>query len=211
MRMISLFSLIVLVFVSAPEAADLYRFAEEDGNVYYTNISGEGRVKIPLTSMKTDNPPSPPFRKGGLGGFDGHFLNERERYEPIITSVSQRFTLDPDLIRAVIKAESNFNPRAISPKGAMGLMQLMPQTAREMGVSNPFDPLQNIHAGVRYLDQLLKAFNQNLPFTLAAYNAGPTRVFSENGIPSIEETRNYVQRVMRYFNEFKKTSKNISS
>ena len=130
-----------------------------------------------------------------------------EAYESIIASAGQRFTIDPDLVRAVIKAESNFNPRAVSPKGALGLMQLMPFTAKEMSVANPFDPEENIHGGVRYLSELLQLLNRNLPLALAAYNAGPERVIGRNEIPSIEETRNYVQRVMTYYKDFKRRSK----
>lgn len=199
------FSIILIIFFlfePAPQAAELYRFSDEEGQIYYTNIPGEDRQKVSLAQKIDDSIPLP--------------INPSEtrnpsqnRFEPIIASASQLFTVDPDLVRAIIKAESNFNPRAISPKGAMGLMQLMSQTAREMDISNPFDPLQNIHAGVRYLDGLLQRLNQNLPLALAAYNAGPTRVLSQKGIPPIEETRNYVQRVMKYYRDFKKKSKNM--
>jgi soluble lytic murein transglycosylase-like protein len=122
-----------------------------------------------------------------------------EVYEPMIITASQRYSVDPNLVRAVIKAESNFNHRAVSPKGAMGLMQLMPETAQKMAVANPFNPEENIHGGVRYLSELLQLLDRNLPLALAAYNAGPERVIGRNEIPSIEETRNYVQRVIMYY------------
>ena len=191
MRILFLFLLIFIYSIPAPEAADLYRFVDEEGGIYYTNVPGRGRMKVLLPIKKTiQNSMSSPY-------------SDTKAYEPIIESASQRFTIDPDLIRAVIKAESNFNHRAVSPKGALGLMQLMPATAQEMAVTNPFDPEENIHAGVRYLGELLQLLNRDLPMALAAYNAGPGRVFGRNEIPPIEETRNYVKRVMMYYEDFK--------
>ena len=195
MRVLFLVFLVFLFFAPASAAAEFYCFTDEEGMTYYTNVPGDGRVKVPLPIkkpiLKSSSPPS----------------LDIQAYEPIIASASQRFTVDPDLVRAVIKAESNFNPRAVSPKGALGLMQLMPLTAREMSVANPFDPEENIHAGVRYLGELLQLLKQNLHLALAAYNAGPERVVGRNEIPPIEETRNYVQRVMMYYQDFKKRSK----
>lgn len=124
-------------------------------------------------------------------------------YGKVIKSACKRYTVDPDLVRAVIKAESNFNPEAVSPKGAMGLMQLMPDTAREMGVSDPFNPVQNIHGGVGYLSRLLKNLNGDLSLALAAYNAGPERVRTYKGIPPFEETLSYINRVLDYYRIFK--------
>jgi soluble lytic murein transglycosylase-like protein len=191
MRIISLIFLVFLYSVSASAAADFYCFTDGEGNTYYTNVPGNGRVKVPLPIKKTLSKPSSPSSL------------DIAAYEPIITSAGQRFTIDPDLIRAVIKAESNFNHRAVSPKGALGLMQLMPETAQEMAVANPFNPEENIHGGVRYLSKLLQLLDRNLPLALAAYNAGPERVVSRNEIPPIEETRNYVKRVMMYYEDFK--------
>ena len=191
MRILFLILLIFFAFGPALTAADLYRFMDEEGGIYYTNVPGKGRMKVLLPIKKTiPNSMSSPY-------------SDTKAYEPIIESASQRFTIDPDLIRAVIKAESNFNHRAVSPKGALGLMQLMPFTAKEMSVANPFDPEENIHGGVRYLSELLQLLDRNLPLALAAYNAGPERVIGRNEIPSIEETRNYVQRVMMYYEDFK--------
>lgn len=205
MRILFLLLIFFLFLFSAPvpEAVELYRFADDEGNQFYTNIPGEGRQKVSMT-QKTDV--STPLLIYSPETQNPH----PHPVEPIITSASQRFNIDPDLVRAIVKAESNFNPRAVSPKGAMGLMQLMPRTAREMGVSNPFDPVQNIHAGVRYLDGLLQRLNRNLPLALAAYHAGPTKVLNRKDIPPIEETRNYVQRVMRYYMDFKKKSKKLN-
>lgn len=122
-------------------------------------------------------------------------------YHQIILSKAQKYKVEPSLVRAVIKAESNFDPIAISHKGAMGLMQLMPYTAKSMDVRNPFDPEENIEAGVRYLKYLLDKFDGNLTLALAAYNAGPDTIERFGGIPPIQETRQYVRRVLSlYYN-----------
>ena len=184
-----------MLSVTTLHAADLYTFIDEEGNTYYTNIPGEGRMRVPLPVKKSI---SEPLFKHSQNG---------EAYEPMIVTASQRYSVDPNLVRAVIKAESNFNHRAVSPKGALGLMQLMPETAHKMTVTNPFNPEENIQGGVRYLSELLHLFNWNLPLALAAYNAGPERVIGRNEIPLFEETRNYIQRVMAYYKNLNRNHK----
>jgi len=116
-----------------------------------------------------------------------------------IDQAASRHNVDPNLVRAVIKVESNFNPNAVSRKGAMGLMQLMPQTARQLRVANPFDPQQNVDAGVRHLKQLMENYGGDVKLTLAAYNAGQGAVARSAGVPRFSETRNYVKRITQLY------------
>jgi soluble lytic murein transglycosylase-like protein len=116
--------------------------------------------------------------------------------DQVVRDASSKRQIDPDFVNSVIKAESNFHPRAVSPKGAQGLMQLMPDTARELQVTDPFDPEQNIRAGAKYLKQLLDRFKGDLPRALAAYNAGAGAVDQAGGIPAIDETKAYVEAIL---------------
>lgn len=116
----------------------------------------------------------------------------------IIREAASRYGVSEDLIEAVIEAESQFNPRAVSHRGAQGLMQLMPQTAATLGVEDPFSPRENIHGGVRHLRSLMDRFDNNVPLALAAYNAGHVAVINHGGIPPYPQTRAYVSRILRH-------------
>jgi soluble lytic murein transglycosylase len=125
-------------------------------------------------------------------------------YGDLIRANARAYRLEEALLKAVIKVESNYNPLSLSDKGAQGLMQLIPATARLMKVSDPFDPADNIRGGSNYLRQMLDQFNGNLDLALAAYNAGPNAVLRHGGIPPFDETRVYVQRVRRYLDEYRR-------
>ena len=128
----------------------------------------------------------------------GHQASQEE-IDASIVMAAARHNVDPNLVRAVVKVESNFNSNAVSRKGAMGLMQLMPSTARSLNVKNPFDPDQNVDAGVRHLKQLLENYNGDVNLTLAAYNAGSGAVARSSGVPRFAETQNYVRRITNLY------------
>jgi len=190
---------LIIIFAPIQVHADVYMYWAEGGSAYYTNVPGQGRWKVclPLKKIK---------EKGEVKGqgavLQTTSVNRGKIFEPVIVSASERFTVSPNLVRAVIKAESNFNEQAVSHKGAMGLMQLMPGTARDMGVNDPFDPVENIHGGVKYLKFLLGALDGDVTLSLAAYNAGPFRVLGYKRLPPIKETRDYVEKVLRYYREY---------
>ena len=124
-----------------------------------------------------------------------------EAYDALIEEAARLYKLDANLIRGVMRAESSFNPMVVSPAGAQGLMQIMPALAEELGVTDPFDPRQNVMAGARYLRQMLDAHHGNLRLALASYNAGPGNVARYKGVPPFKETRNYVKKITEYLED----------
>ena len=183
-------AVLLLVFSFCGSAlADIYRYRDEYGVWHFTNIKKDYKYKI---YIKTPNKTPSQYIKD---------------YEGIIQQAATRFRLDPFLVKAVIKAESAFDENAVSSQGAQGLMQLMPETANELAVEDPFNPEENIFGGTRYLSQLMVRFKQNWQLALAAYNAGPENVESYNGIPPFEETQTFVKRVLSYYDAYKKGKK----
>jgi hypothetical protein len=207
-----LFPLFILAFLLAsefPSAAQMFRYVDKDGVLHFTNVPTlPNQVKTPTMPPYTANlvnHVSPtrtvapkPFYIRSFAATTCNSLNQ-SLFDPHIRFACRQYGLDYNLVKAVISAESAFDPAAISPKGAMGLMQLMPGTSRDLGVVDPFDPIQNIDGGVRYLRFLMDRFNNNVVLALAAYNAGPEAVQKHYGIPPYEETRNYVERVLDFY------------
>jgi soluble lytic murein transglycosylase-like protein len=132
------------------------------------------------------------------------FTAKQQRFGPLIADAAQAYQMDTALLHAVITAESGYDPGAVSKKGALGLMQLMPETARRYGVADPLDPLQNIHGGAQYLRDLLRMFDRDLPLALAAYNAGENAVRKYgNRVPPYRETASYVPKVLKIYNRYR--------
>jgi hypothetical protein len=186
-RLVAAAALTAVVFTTAPAWAEVYRLKAADGTVHFTNA-----------------PTDPQYRRmGGSTGSEVGWLRlpqgDTRPYIHEITEASSRYGVPERLVSAVIRAESGFNPRAVSRKGAQGLMQLMPATASYLGVRNSFDPRENIHGGVRHLRGLIDRFPGNLPLAIAAYNAGEKAVVTYGGIPPYPETQDYVGKVMRLY------------
>ena len=159
-------------------------------------LAGAG---TPWTLQKTME--SPPQAVIDVSESDFRLPSKENRYDYLITEAAQKYDVDVDLIRAVIRAESNFNPRASSPVGAQGLMQLMPALQTDFGIKDAFDPRQNVMGGVRYLRKLLDMHGGNVALALASYNAGPGNVARYGGIPPFRETRGYVKKITGWLSE----------
>ncbi|MEW5744087.1 MAG: transglycosylase SLT domain-containing protein [Nitrospirota bacterium] len=186
--------LLAMLLATGEAKADIFTYQSPDGSVHFTNcpVDKSGRIvykeqQTPKESPKKEAAPVRAKREPSPRSFDLHSLVEEK---------ARQHDMDPQLIKAVIKAESNGNPNAVSPKGACGLMQLMPGTASLLGVADIFDPEENVDGGTRYLKYLLEKFGGNTVLALAAYNAGPKRVEKKWAVPSIPETVAYVKKVM---------------
>jgi soluble lytic murein transglycosylase-like protein len=179
-----------------PAAADIYKFEDSEGVLHFTDAPTDKRFKVFMRDIKKDQRLRTTFRLGGCA-------KDPKEFEPIIDSCAMEYGVDKSLVKAVIQAESGYNPNAVSRKGAAGLMQLMPKTAQDLKVSDSFNPAENIRGGVRYLKFLLDTFKGDVAMALAAYNAGLAKVAKYGGIPPYEETRNYVARVMGYRDSYR--------
>ncbi len=178
-------ALLVIMLCTIAEA-DIYKYEDENGIVYYTDFPLNKRAERVMRSRDS--------KKEDIARTD-----KSSTFRHIVEDKAGKYNLDPSLIHAVIKAESNGNPYAVSRKGAMGLMQLMPSTASDLSVRNPFDPEDNIDGGARYLRYLIDKFNGDLTLALAAYNAGPKAVEKTGSVPGIPETKQYVKKVLSLY------------
>ena len=178
--------LLALVIVPASAPADIYRYIDENGVMHFTNAPTSGKFKLFMRE-----------RKVFISKLDSN------QFDPIISEASKKYGIEAPLIKAVIKAESDFDPNAISHKGARGLMQIMPMNYRLLNVENPFDPNQSIEGGARYLRDMLDRYKGSLNLSLAAYNAGPGAVDRHGGVPPYPETTEYIERVMKYYQRYK--------
>jgi len=191
MRFFVLTSLAILLTFPSSALADIYKYIDAEGVVHLTNVPTDAGAKYVLVMRE----------KRIL--LDKKLGDNISNYDHLIIKASEKHNVEPALIKAIIKAESNFNHRAVSRKGARGLMQLMPATASSLQVKDSFHPENNIEGGVKYLRYLLNYFNGNLPLALAAYNAGENAVIRHRGIPPYRETQVYVRRVMSYLDKFR--------
>lgn len=184
-----------LLFIAPWAYADIYKFTDEKGVTHFHNLPNAGDPRYKL--FKREGKARVTLRKGDISKFSAA---NRKRYSPIITTAAKNYHVDESLLHAVIMAESGYNPLALSPKGAVGMMQLMPGTAKRYGVTNSQDPSQNIHGGTRYLRDLMKMFNNDLKLAVAAYNSGENAVIKYgNKIPPYNETINYVAKVLGFY------------
>jgi soluble lytic murein transglycosylase-like protein len=176
-----------LVHVLGPTLvrADIYRYVDSQGTLHFSNVPTSPGYQLYISEGPNRSVRQPP-----------------SRYDHHISEAARRYGVPFSLIKAIIKAESDFDPYAVSRKGARGLMQIMPETARDVVVGDVFDPRENILGGVRYLTELLSQFRGNVPLALAAYNAGPTKVSSLGRVPRIRETQHFVRRVMEYSGDY---------
>ena len=185
------------LFLAAPCWAGIYKYVDENGVIHFTNCPRDPQFKLYIRDSKDD--PGLPGSSSGTA----YVIKDNSSYDPLISELCQKHGVDFALIKAIIRAESGFNPIAVSRKGARGLMQLMPETAQRVNVSNPFNPRENIEGGVRHFKYLLSLFNNDLKLSLAAYNAGENLVSQLGAIPPYRETIDYVQRVMDFYQSYK--------
>lgn len=180
-----------------PAGADIYRYVDDDGIVHFTDAPTDKRFTVFMRDIRKDKELRTKLKFASS-------VNPAE-YEQLIRTCSDKYGVNPCLVKAVIHAESGYNPNAVSSKGAGGLMQLMPATAKSLKVADRFNPKDNVEGGVKYLRFLLDTFRGDVSLAVAAYNAGLTRVAKYGGIPPYNETRTYVTRVLSYMKSYQES------
>lgn len=193
---------VALVALRGDAAADIYQYVDADGVVHFTNVrGGDGRFKL---YIRGEGPAAYPRRGGGAAvPPSDRDVGRFTRYDEWIRQAATLYQIPEQLVRAVIKVESDYDPRAVSVAGARGLMQLMPETAAGLQVRDIDDPRENIFGGVRYLRVLANTFNGDLELTLAGYNAGEGAVAQYGGVPPYAQTRDYVIKVSHYYRRYR--------
>ncbi len=182
---------VLLLAAATPAHSRIYAYVDAEGLRHYTDMPDNSRYRLLVLSHD---------RTASGDRYDTRLLAKAGQYDSIIEGAAMSASVEPNLLRAVILVESGFNPRAVSKRGAVGLMQLMPATATRFGVSNPYDPRENVRAGARYLKFLIDRFGQDVRLALAAYNAGEDAVDRNGGqIPPFTETMAYVPRVLKIY------------
>jgi len=186
--MIGFYTALILLTAGSTLNANIYKYIDSEGVIHFTNVPVSSGYEIYIRQK--------PARALNL--------YSTAAYDKFISKASKKHGIDSPLIKAMIKVESDFNPRAVSKAGAMGLMQIMPGNFKAFGIKDPFNPLENIMAGACYLKKLMNRYAGKLSLSLAAYNAGPTVVDRYKKVPPIKETQNYVEKVMKYYNLYKR-------
>ncbi len=183
-RNILLLPLICILIIPCVTLADIYKYKDENGIMHFTNVRSDIRYTLYIKEAR-ENPDA--------------FIT---KYDLIIKAASKKFSMEPSLVKAVIKAESGFDHTAVSSKGAQGLMQLMPGTAEAMEVDDPYNPEKNIFGGTKYLSKMMERYNNDVRLALAAYNAGPENVDKYKNVPPFNETKTFIERVMKYYGKY---------
>ncbi len=189
--------LLFTLLIPCSVKADIYRYVDEDDIVHFTDAPTDKRFKIFMRDLKKDKELRTKLKYASS-------VNPAE-FEQLIKTCSDKYGVNPCLVKAVIHAESGYNPNAVSSKGASGLMQLMPSTAKSLKVADRFNPKDNVEGGVKYLRFLLDTFRGDVSLAVAAYNAGLNKVAKYGGIPPYNETRTYVNRVLSYMKSYQES------
>jgi soluble lytic murein transglycosylase-like protein len=196
MRYGIVFILFVALFsLTDAASAGIYRYEDENGVIHFSNCPRDPKFKLYLREREDKEDKRPTYTS---------YVKDSKQFDALIQEFSNKYQIDFALIKAMIRVESGFNPHAVSRKGAKGLMQLMPDTAYRMNVSNVFNPRENIEGGTRYFKYLLSLFNNDLRLSLAAYNAGENLITEIRTIPPYRETVDYVRRVLSYYQTYYK-------